>query len=57
MSETYEAIIQGDQIVQWLGARPPQLDAGLPVKVLITILETVSSDETNDLDDKAETND
>ncbi len=54
MLESYEAIMQGNRIVKWLGTRPPQVDAGIPVKVLITILEPVSSHETSDLDDKAE---
>ncbi len=45
MPEIYEAIMQGDRIVEWIGMCPPQVEAGLRVKVSITIIETVPSGE------------
>ena len=54
MLESYEAIMQGNRIVKWLGDRPPQVEAGIPVKVLITILGPVSPDDISVLDDNAE---
>ena len=54
MPETYEAIIHGDRIVRWIEACPPQVAAGLTVRVSIIILEAVPSDQEEDTESREE---